>query len=92
MQNKLMLLEIITEGHTSLSISVLDITSCIQLEDHYYVLALLNVCKQLPPLKIFKIEWSYQFFPESIIETMTISNWGSLLWAEIFKVFSIVRF
>ena len=70
MQNKLMLLEIIMKGHTSLSISVLDITSCIQLEDHYYVLGLLNVCKQLPPLKIFKIECSYQFFPESIIEIL----------------------
>lgn len=32
-----------------------DITSCILLEDHYHVLGLINVWKQLPPLKIFEI-------------------------------------
>ena len=37
-------------------LSVLDMTSCIHLEDHYHVLGLISVCKQLPPLEIFKIE------------------------------------
>ena len=36
-------------------LSVLDIKSFIHLEDHYHILGLINVCKQLPPLKIFKI-------------------------------------
>lgn len=88
MQKKLMPHEIITKGHTGLSIrynrydslllSVLNITSCIHLEDHYYVLGLINVCKQLPPLKIFEIKWSYGFFPW--VHT------GDLNWLESFRV------
>ena len=104
-----MLHETIMKGYTSLSIrcndskplSVLDITSCTQLEDHYHALGPINMCKQLPPPEIFRIKWGYWFFPESIIDILTdwnlselavtTSNWGSPLWAEIFKVLCIVR-
>ena len=74
---------------------MLDITSCIQLEEHH-ILGLIQVCKQLPLLKIFKAEWSCQFSPETVIDILsssnlselavTPSNWGSPLWAEIFSV------
>ena len=47
------------------------ITSCIQLEDHYYVLGIINVYKQLLPLKIFRIEWNDQFFLKSTIDILT---------------------
>ena len=48
-------------------LSVLDITSYILLEDH--VLGLINVCKQLPPLKLFEI--GAISFSESIIDIVT---------------------
>ena len=113
-QNMPFLNKIIIKGCTSLdpdimiaklgcckTLTVLDITSCIQLEEHH-VFGLIQVCKQLPLLKIFKAEWSRQFSPETVIDILsssnlselavTPSNWGSPLWAEIFKVFSTVRF
>ena len=79
MQNELMLHEILIKGYNSLStryndsstLLVLDITSCIHLEDHYQALGLIKVCKSCPPLKTLKMEWSCGFFPESIVDIIT---------------------
>ena len=100
-QNMPFLNKIIIKGCTSLdpdimiaklgcckTLTVLDITSCIQLEEDH-VFGLIQVCKQLPLLKIFKAEWSCQFSPETVIDILsssnlselavTPSNWGSPL-------------
>ena len=44
------------------TLTVLDITSCIQLEEHH-VLGLLQVCKQLPLLNILKLNGAVSFLP-----------------------------
>ena len=61
------------------TLTVLDITTCIQLEEHH-VLGLIQVCKQqlLPLLKIFKAEWSCQLSPETVIDILSSSNLSEL--------------